>query len=263
MYTVCPAERKALERTAKNSGMLPAGATAPLEEAPLRDLLGRAREYEELMVRIALRRLDGGLIDAAVSSGALREQELSDEAGLRERVAEAIDSELRVLQPEASPASWSVEPDPEHDAFRLVAERRLVGLLFRTSLDTDFLRSADFQRLSELASRMREIGSPLFRVLRDSQGEPLEVPSATVLLDKIIEHGQKGLSIQRYKGLGEMNPDQLAETTMDPGTRTLLQVRIEDKDEADFAFTTLMGDDVEPRREFIERNALDVQNLDI
>ena len=79
----------------------------------------------------------------------------------------------------------------------------------------------------------------------------------------MLERGQKGLSFQRYKGLGEMNADQLADTTMNPDARTFLQVKVEDAVEADLVFTTLMGDEVEPRREFIEANALQVQNLDV
>jgi DNA gyrase subunit B len=102
---------------------------------------------------------------------------------------------------------------------------------------------------------------PVRRVARKEADH--EVQSLSGLVDYFLEVGRKGVAINRYKGLGEMNPDQLWETTMRPETRTLLQVRAEDHTEADQMFTTLMGDQVEPRRRFIEDNALDVKNLDI
>jgi DNA gyrase subunit B len=89
------------------------------------------------------------------------------------------------------------------------------------------------------------------------------VPSRDALVAHILAEGKKGMTISRYKGLGEMNAEELWETTMDPATRTLLQVRLEDDEVAENIFTTLMGDAVEPRRQFIEENALNVRNLDI
>jgi len=89
------------------------------------------------------------------------------------------------------------------------------------------------------------------------------VESKETLINQMLEDGKKGLSIQRYKGLGEMNPDQLWETTMNPETRTLLQVRVENIVDTDDTFTILMGDEVEPRRNFIQSNALEVNTLDI
>ena len=138
-----------------------------------------------------------------------------------------------------------------------------LGAVTRTSFDAEFCRSVDYLRLRSIAARITAAGgAPYQLVYADSEpGEPLL--TATRLLAEIVALGKKGLSIQRYKGLGEMNPQQLAETTMNPDSRTLLQVKIEDTVEADLVFTSLMGDDVEPRRDFIEKNALNVQNLDI
>jgi DNA gyrase subunit B len=132
----------------------------------------------------------------------------------------------------------------------------------QTVFDGDLLRSPEYQHLRALAERMAGVGAAPFRIVREG-AEPEEVASAPLLLGKVIEIAQKGISIQRYKGLGEMNADQLAETTMHPANRTLLKVKLEDAVEAEVAFSTLMGDEVEPRRQFIEKNALDVQNLDI
>jgi DNA gyrase subunit B len=234
----------------------------PLAQTDLRLLLSAASMYRTLLERIARRRLDTSVIDAAVWRGSPSEAQLSDEVGLLERVAADLTAHFDEGGSVEPTVSWSTEPDPEHGGHRLVAETRRSGVVFRTPLDTEFIRSPDFQRLTELAAAMRRVGSAPFQVRRDD-GAPDEIESPVALLEHLLALGGKGLSIQRYKGLGEMNPDQLAETTMEPESRTLFQVLALDDVEADEAFTTLMGDEVEPRRQFIERNALDVQNLDI
>jgi DNA gyrase subunit B len=237
-------------------------AASPIGEASLRALLAAASQYKRILERIKLRRLDERVIDQAIREGVPSEASLADAAALRDRVVPALSSRLEArLGGDALP-TWQVEADPEHGAHRIIAETRRAGVVYRTPLDTDFVRSPDAQRLRDLWQSMHEVGNPPFRVER-ADTEPEEIGGPIRLLDRLLEIGERGLSIQRYKGLGEMNPDQLADTTMNPALRTLLQVRVPDDVEADDAFSTLMGDDVEPRRLFIERNALDVQNLDI
>lgn len=127
-------------------------------------------------------------------------------------------------------------------------------------LDGAVLRSGEGRRLSQATNNMRNVYSAPADLVHKDKVQKIYGPND--LVQAIISEGEKGLSLQRYKGLGEMNPDQLWETTLDPDARTLLQVKIEDLADADDIFTKLMGDVVEPRREFIQQNALNVSNLD-
>ena len=136
------------------------------------------------------------------------------------------------------------------------------GVEEKAALDPQLLATPDARRLAERAETMRAIfeGNS---ILRHEKTGDNAISGPVALLKAVLEAGERGIKIQRYKGLGEMNPDQLWETTLDPEARTLLQVRINHADEADEIFSTLMGDVVEPRREFIQQNALKVANLDV
>ena len=128
-------------------------------------------------------------------------------------------------------------------------------------IDGPLIKSAEARRLDALADDLQAIYQrPGVLAVKDKE---TTISSPTELFAAVLEAGRKGVTIQRYKGLGEMNPEQLWETTLDPEARTLLQVKINHADEADEIFTTLMGDLVEPRREFIQDNALKVANLDV
>ena len=139
--------------------------------------------------------------------------------------------------------------------------RVLRGVEELRTLDGAVLRSSEARKLSQIAGQYREVYRDPARLVRKDREQAIHGPID--LLKSILAEGEKGLTLQRYKGLGEMNPDQLWETTINPETRRLMQVRIEDAVAADEVFTTLMGDEVEPRREFIEKNALSVANLDV
>jgi DNA gyrase subunit B len=244
-----------------------------LAPAAVRRLLDAASEYTRGVEHLAVRRIDPRIVDGAVQAGLSAEVDLASAAAL-ERALPRIAAKLEELHPEiAGTYTLRAQSDVEHGSARLAATTRRSGLATLTTLDAELLRSAELQRLSALAAAMRAEGEPPYRILGGEPdgaaavpgeaGAPERFASGSQLLKRVLELGERGLSIQRYKGLGEMNPEQLSETTMQPERRTLLQVKIEDAVEADLVFSTLMGDDVEPRREFIEENALRVQNLDV
>jgi len=152
---------------------------------------------------------------------------------------------------------WQGRPTQDHG---LRFSRSLRGVEEVRTLDGPILRSGEARRLASHTKALQEVYGTLAKLVRKDREQPIHGP--TELLAAILAEGEKGLTLQRYKGLGEMNPDQLWETTLDPAARVLNQVRIEDLADADDIFTKLMGDVVEPRREFIQQNALSVENLD-
>ncbi|HUH66892.1 MAG TPA: DNA topoisomerase (ATP-hydrolyzing) subunit B [Syntrophales bacterium] len=161
---------------------------------------------------------------------------------------------------------YRTEPDPEYDdGYRLVLDYRMKGQIFATTLDREIFKSPRFIEVKELLNQVSALGEPPYIVstIDDDEKTKKELSSMTALVEYVTAMGQKGVSVQRYKGLGEMNPEQLWETTMNPEKRTLLQVKLEDFVTADEIFTTLMGDHVEPRKEFIYKNALYASNLDV
>jgi len=153
-----------------------------------------------------------------------------------------------------------VSKDEEHGLYELSVNFQVNGMSVSCKVNMDLITSAEYQNLNKIHKDLEGIKAP-FHVLSNS--DKVKIDNENKLLEYLFEHGKKGIVIQRYKGLGEMAPVQLWETTMDPEVRYLLRVSIQDAVEADKIFTILMGGEVEPRRNFIEINALQAQNLDI
>ncbi len=193
------------------------------------------------------------VLEQSAIAGALSAGEMDkDPQGVADRVAARLDLVAREYE-----KGWVGQPTPDGG---LRVSRVIRGVDEVRILDGNCLRSGEARRMAVLTDSLQEVYSAPARLVRKEKETPIFAPSD--LLDLVLAEGEKGQTLQRYKGLGEMNPEQLWETTLDPNARTLLQVRIEDMAEADDIFTKLMGDVVEPRREFIQSNALAVANLD-
>jgi len=151
--------------------------------------------------------------------------------------------------------------DTRNNLQEFVVTRHEHGTATRTKIDAEFISSGEYASMRALGERLEKYFSDEATIQRADKNQ--KVGSIDTMLEWLMSEARRGQTIQRYKGLGEMNPEQLWETTMDPQTRRLLKVNVDDVVAAEEVFTTLMGDQVEPRREFIEKNALQVSNLDI
>jgi len=248
-----------LESAAENLKLRAGGGGEPLVGEGLRQMTRLATKYKRLLA-VMDRRCDSRIVDAIVKAARLSKTDLRDQlvvAKALTRLQEYFDA----YAPELSDAVLKVAPDSEHGGFKIVAPARAAGVRKATEIDFEFMDSPEFADLVAIHERLATLGAPPY--VLENGNELIEFRRLEELGERVSELGKKGLAIQRYKGLGEMNPEQLWETTMDPTRRTLLQVRVEDAYESDRLFSTLMGDLVEPRRAFIERNALNVRNLDV
>jgi DNA gyrase subunit B len=227
---------------------------------PLQNFIKKIAQWEKLMGMVARKKKNRSVIEALLLEDGFGEETLKNETALRS-LESRLASYIGLTAPEQAPLSSSLEDDAEHNCFKLIVSTRANGSGFQTVIDRELLTSPEYKEIKKLFSDLINLGMPPYSV--ENGDEKAQLRSLTDVYNHVMAGGKKGQDIQRYKGLGEMNPGQLWDTTMNPESRILLQVRIEDAVEADQVFSTLMGDEVEPRRKFIEDNAQTVKNLDI
>ena len=222
-------------------------------------ILNKLVEFEGLVTRLAQKHGELALLRVFVDFPLLTKELLKNRSEVETLVEEA--TRVLGLAFKEGTVNIEIQSDEEHDTHKIVCHVSGNGNHKTFVVNHDLVGSADFRELQKLAPAVLGLGRPPYRLKR--KGVESTFSTSADLVKEILESGKKGLSIQRYKGLGEMNPGQLWDTTMDPETRSLLQVTLEDVTGVDEIFTILMGDEVEPRRNFIQQHALEVRNLDV
>jgi DNA gyrase subunit B len=222
-------------------------------------ILKKLIAFEGLLHKVNKKYHEANMLRVFVDEPGLTRDALKDQAALEAIVAGAR-ATLTLRYPKAELAVDILE-DEEHQCSKVRCKIATGGIAYQLDVTHELIGSADFRELQKQAPAAIGLGRPPYRI-KIKELELLKHGSAE-LVDAILEEGKQGLNIQRYKGLGEMNPGQLWETTMDPEKRTLLRVKLEDVTGVDEIFTILMGDEVEPRRNFIQQHALEVRNLDV
>jgi DNA gyrase subunit B len=248
-----------LLNTAIEDAALHVNADAPpLSGLGLETLMRKYVEVEAIVARWA-RRYDGRFLEQLLYVPTLTTEAFDRIDALRDWCRN-LEARLNGLDDVSRQYSVTVQMMPA-GGHRIDLKRFEHGLSSAKHIPREFFDSAEYLRIAELGQTLSDLMGPGAYIQRGEDRQ--DVASFKVAKTWLFEQAKKGQSIQRYKGLGEMNADQLWDTTINPETRRLLQVRIEDAVAADDIFTTLMGDAVEPRREFIEKNALNVSNLDV
>jgi DNA gyrase subunit B len=231
----------------------------PLSGVGLEQLARKYTEVQAIIKRWS-RRYDDRLLDQLIYMPEVHAADFDRIDWLRDWARE-LDQRLNGMNDGTRSFRIDVRPASDTHGTRIVVEKAQHGTTTQKMLPREFFESAEYQRISDLGRTLAGFIGEGAYITRDNDRH--EIGSFKDAMKWLFEQARRKQSIQRYKGLGEMNPDQLWDTTINPETRRLLQVRIEDAVAADDIFTTLMGDQVEPRREFIEKNALSVMNLDI
>ena len=221
----------------------------------LRAIVEKARQVRNILNGLP-KRYNSDAVEQAAIAGALNPDILTDRTQAEEAVA-YIARRLDLLADETE-RGWvgTVTADGG-----MQFAREIRGVREDVMIDAPLIASSDARKLDALGEHLQEIYVKAGTLRRKDEVHAIRAPSQ--LIDAVFKAGSKGIGLQRYKGLGEMNPEQLWETTLDKEVRSLLQVKIRELDEADDLFVKLMGDAVEPRREFIQENALAVSNLDV
>jgi DNA gyrase subunit B len=238
------------------------GRQSPIEGPDILVFLAATRSFLGTLEKVS-RHVDVRVVHSFLEASRGVLPDMHDRAAM-EAVLGATRSRLEALHraEDLRLTRLELSQSEDWDAWEIDARTREGGVDRSTLVGWDFCHSGEMQELLRQYAEVQRWGRAPYAVVRP-KGEELGFPTERELYSWVEAEAKKGYDIQRYKGLGEMNPDQLWETTMDPEVRTLVQVKLDDVVEAEKIFTLLMGDLVDPRREFIEQNALNVRNLDI
>jgi len=248
-----------MESGMQDKSYLPEEGQKVVSGERLQTVIRSIRRLQTLRKRLS-QRIDGIVLKLLLETGKMDAATMRNREKLEARLAQ-LDAAFNAASRVDETLSWELHEDADQGCWRVSFKRRDHGRMMISWLDKDLLATAEYAEAQTLTSHTQALIGAGATLMHADKSWP--VKSSDELAGLIEQEGRKGLTIQRYKGLGEMDPAQLWETTMDPSVRTLLRVSLEDVVAADETFATLMGDAVEPRRKFIQDNALKVRNLDV